>query len=138
MLLRRRFDTPDPLVGTTLAAAVPAAELETVMRRGTIVDVDAGVALINENTFGREFLVILDGTVDVLRDDAVVASLGSGDIVGEIALLENTRRNATVVATSGAQVLAFNRREFVTVLDECPAFAAFVVATAEARQAAAA
>lgn len=136
MLLRRRFDTPQTLVGTTLAAAVPAAELETVLRRGTVVDVDAGVALINEDTFGREFLVILDGSVEVSRDGFVVATLGSGDIVGEIALLENTRRTATVVAKTDAQVLAFNRREFVTVLDECPAFAAFVVATAEARQAA--
>ena len=136
MLLRRRIDTPNPLVGSALATAVPSAELETVMRRGTIVDVEADVALINEDTFGREFLVILSGSVEVSRDDAVVASLGAGDIVGEIALLENTRRNATVVSSSAAQVLAFNRREFVTVLDECPAFAAFVIATAAARQAA--
>ncbi len=136
MLLRRRIDTPNPLVGSALATAVPSAELETVMRRGTIVDVEADVALINEDTFGREFLVILSGSVEVSRDDAVVATLGAGDIVGEIALLENTRRNATVVSSSAAQVLAFNRREFVTVLDECPAFAAFVIATAEARQAA--
>ena len=136
MLLRRRIDTPQHLAGTALATAVPAAELEVVMRRGTVVDVEADIALINEDTFGREFLVILDGTVEVSRDDTVVASLGAGDIVGEIALLANTRRNATVVATTPAQVLAFNRREFVTVLDECPAFAAFVVATAEARQAA--
>lgn len=134
MLLRRRIDTPERLVGTALATAVSAAELETVMRRGTTVDVGAGSALINEDTFGREFLVILSGTVDVIRDESVVASLGAGDIVGEIALLENTRRTATVVASSAAQVLAFNRREFVTVLDECPAFAAFVVATADARQ----
>ncbi|MEM9464828.1 MAG: cyclic nucleotide-binding domain-containing protein [Actinomycetota bacterium] len=138
MLLRRRIDTPESLAGTALATAVPAAELETVMRRGTIVDVSADAALINEDTFGREFLVILAGQVEVSRDATVVATLGAGDIVGEIALLENTRRNATVVARSDAQVLAFNRREFVTVLDECPAFAAFVIATAEARQVAAA
>ena len=136
MLLRRRMDTPNPLTGSALATAVPSAELETVMRRGTIVDVEADVALINEDTFGREFLVILSGSVEVSRDDAVVATLSVGDIVGEIALLGNTRRNATVVSSSAAQVLAFNRREFVTVLDECPAFAAFVIATAEARQAA--
>ena len=62
--------------------------------------------------------------------------MGAGDIVGEIALLENSRRTATVTALSDADVLAFNRREFATVLDECPAFAAFVTATAESRQAA--
>ena len=136
MLLRRRIDIPAGLTDSPLGSAVPTDEVETLMRRGTIVGVDAGVALINEDTFGREFLVILDGTVQVSRDDTVVAELGAGDIVGEIALLENTRRNATVAALTDAKVLAFNRREFVTVLDECTAFAAFVVATAEARRAA--
>ena len=92
-------------------------------------------APINEDTFGRTF-VILEGSVQVSRDDELVAELGAGSIVGEIALLENTRRNATVTALTSAKVLAFNRREFVTVMDECPAFAAFVVATAHARQAA--
>ena len=136
MLLRRRIDLPAALTDSALGTAVPDAELETLLRRGTSVGVEAGVALINEDTFGREFLVILEGRVEVSRDDTVVAELGAGDIVGEIALLENTRRNATVSALTDAKVLAFNRREFVTVLDECPAFAAFVIATAEARQAA--
>lgn len=136
MLLRRRTDIPTGLIETTLAAAVPNAELETVMRRGTEVIVPAGVSLMDEDTFGREFLVILDGTVAVTRDGEPVAELGAGDIVGEIALLENTRRTATVASVTEATVLAFNRREFVTVLDECPAFAAYVIATAEARQAA--
>lgn len=136
MLLRRRIDIPTGLTESVMGSTVAADELETLMRRGTIVGVDAGVALINEDTFGREFLVILDGTVEVSRDDSVVAELGAGDIVGEIALLANTRRNATVSALTAAKVLAFNRREFVTVMDECPAFAAYVVATAEARQAA--
>ena len=136
MLLRRRTDIPAALVDTTLAAAVPTGELETVFRRGTEVVVPAGVPLMDEDTFGREFLVILEGTVAVTRDGAAVAELGAGDIVGEIALLENTRRTASVSSLSDARVLAFNRREFVTVLDECPAFAAYVIATAEARQAA--
>ncbi len=138
MLLRRRTDIPTGLLDSTLAAAVSTAELETLLRRGTPVGVAAGAALMDEDTFGREFLVILEGTVAVSRDGSPVAELGAGDIVGEIALLENTRRTASVAAVTDAQVLAFNRREFVTVLDECPAFAAFVIATAEARQAAAA
>ncbi len=136
MLLRRRIDIPASLTDSVMASAVPADELEILIRRGTTVGVDAGAPLINEDTFGREFLVILEGSVQVSRDDEPVAELGAGSIVGEIALLENTRRNATVTSLTSAKVLAFNRREFVTVMDECPAFAAFVVATARSRQAA--
>ncbi|MEM8705274.1 MAG: cyclic nucleotide-binding domain-containing protein [Actinomycetota bacterium] len=136
MLLRRRIDIPTTLLSSTLATAVPTAELETVLRLGTRVTVTGGTTIMDEQSFGREFLVVLDGSLAVSRDGDELATLGAGDIVGEIALLENTRRTATVAALSDADVLAFNRREFVTVLDECPAFAAFVIATAEARQAA--
>lgn len=137
MLLRRRIDIPTTLLDTAFASVVPTAEIETVLRRGTRVTVTGGTTLMDEETFGREFLIVLDGSLAVHRDGDQLATLGAGDIVGEIALLENTRRTATVVALDDADVLAFNRREFVTVLDECPAFAAFVIATAEARQAAA-
>ncbi|MEO0495638.1 MAG: cyclic nucleotide-binding domain-containing protein [Actinomycetota bacterium] len=136
MLLRRRIDIPTTLLDTALASAVPTAELESVLRLGTRVTVPGGTTIMDEASFGREFLVVLDGSLVVSRDGDELATLGAGDIVGEIALLENTRRTATVSALSDADVLAFNRREFVTVLDECPAFAAFVIATAEARQAA--
>ncbi|MEM9200496.1 MAG: cyclic nucleotide-binding domain-containing protein [Actinomycetota bacterium] len=136
MLLRRRLDIPTALAGTELVKAIPESELSTLLRRGTSVSIEAGAALINKDTFGREFIVVLDGTLDVLRDDVFVAEIGAGGIVGEMALLDNARRNATVVASADAQVLVFNRREFVTVLDECPVFADYVVATAEARQAA--
>ena len=127
MLLRRRIDIPTTLLDSTIASTVPTAELETVLRLGTRVTVSGGTTIMDEASFGREFLVVLDGSLAVSREGDEVATLGAGDIVGEIALLENSRN---------ADVLAFNRREFATVLDECPAFAAFVTATAESRQAA--
>ena len=136
MLLRRRIDIPTTLLDSAVASTVPTAELETVLRLGTRVTVPGGTTIMDEAGFGREFLVVLDGSLAVSREGNEVATLGAGDIVGEIALLENSRRTATVTALSDADVLAFNRREFATVLDECPAFAAFVTATAESRQAA--
>ena len=101
---------------STVASTVPTAELETVLRLGTRVTVPGGTTIMDEAGFGREFLVVLDGSLAVSREGDEVATLGAGDIVGEIALLENSRRTATVTALSDADVLAFNRREFATVL----------------------
>jgi len=137
MLLRRRFDIPSELSGTDLAAVVPEAELASVLRRGTTVTVAAGKEVMGEDTFGREFLIVLSGQLQVSRDGVEVATLSTGDIAGEIALLGHARRTATVVALADTRVVAFNRREFSTALDECPGFAAFVVATAQARNTAA-
>ncbi len=133
MLLRHKTVIPDSLAATELARLLPIDELETLTLRGTSVELPAGRTVINEDTFGREFLVIVDGSLSVSRDGASIARLDAGDIVGEMALLENQMRSATVSVLADATVLAFNRREFASLLDECPVFAAYVVATAKAR-----
>jgi CRP-like cAMP-binding protein len=137
MLLRRRFEFPAELAGTDLAAVVPEAELAVIARRGTTVTVGMGKNVMGEDTFGREFLIVLNGRLSVTRDGEDLAVLTAGDIAGEIALLGKARRTASVSAQVDTKVLAFNRREFSSVLDECPAFANFVIATAEARDQAA-
>ena len=57
--------------------------------------------------------------------------------MGEIALLTSQPRNATVTATEDSIVYAYSRREFTSMLRECPAIAARVMATADQRQLAA-
>ena len=74
--------------------------------------------LCKEGAIGREFFVIVEGTVEVTRGGERVATRGAGDFVGEIALLTETRRTATVTATSPLRCLILMRGDLRRVLDE--------------------
>ena len=67
--------------------------------------VGAGDRLSTQGGAGYFFFVIESGTVDVSHGDDVVATLGPGDFFGEAAILETTRRTATVTAASDVTVL---------------------------------
>jgi CRP-like cAMP-binding protein len=87
-------------------------ELATVAQQADEVDVGAGRVLAVEGEFGREFFVILDGTAEVLRGDTVIAELGPGEFFGEMALLDEDRRTATVRSISPMKVLVMTRQSF--------------------------
>jgi CRP/FNR family cyclic AMP-dependent transcriptional regulator len=76
--------------------------------------------LIKQGTTGYEFIVILEGEVDVIIDGHVVATLGAGDHVGEMALLDGSPRNASVVAKSPVRALLVGSREFRALVDKVP------------------
>ena len=59
-----------------------------------------GTKLIEEGRKGREFFVLVEGTVDARREDRRLRTMKAGDFFGEIALVTETPRTATVMATS--------------------------------------
>jgi CRP/FNR family transcriptional regulator, cyclic AMP receptor protein len=65
----------------------------------------AGTILIREGDFSTEMVAIEDGTADVLRGEERVATLGPGDVFGEMGVLEKALRTATVVATSRVRLI---------------------------------
>jgi len=136
MFLRREAQIPTALIGTEIASAVPADQLEKVLRKGTSVTVDGGTELMGEDTFGREFLILLAGSAAVQRGGSDLATLAVGDIAGEMAILDYSLRTATVTSLEECTVMAFSRREMLAALAENEAFASFVRSTAAARQAA--
>jgi CRP/FNR family transcriptional regulator, cyclic AMP receptor protein len=84
------------------------------------VDVPEGKRLAEQGTFAYEFLVIEDGTADVIQDGERIRSLGPGDFFGEIGLLESERRTATVVATSPMRLIVMTGRDFSAMRSEMP------------------
>lgn len=84
------------------------------------VSVPAGRALIRQGELGREFVVIIDGEATVERDGNVVATLGEGAHFGELALLVEHPRNATVTAVTDLKVQVIDRRGFQNLLDNSP------------------
>jgi CRP-like cAMP-binding protein len=68
--------------------------------------------LISEGDLGHEFFVIEAGTAEVTRDGDVLAELGPGDFFGEMALLEDDRRTATVTAATAMTVIVISGHDF--------------------------
>lgn len=93
-------------------------ELTELARVTEDLHVAQGAVLCREGRLGREFFVIVEGTVEVTRDGAQVATRGAGEFFGEIALLTTTTRTATVRATTPLRCLILTRGDFRRVLDE--------------------
>jgi CRP/FNR family transcriptional regulator, cyclic AMP receptor protein len=87
-----------------------------------------GTTLITEGTKGREFFVLVDGSVDVRRNGRRLNTLGPGTFFGEIALVSDTPRTATVVATSPVRLLVITGQSFGRLLHETPSIQAKVLA----------
>ena len=87
-----------------------------------------GTTLIAEGKKGREFFVLVEGTVDVRRNGRRLRSLESGTFFGEIALVTDTPRTATVVATSAVRLLVITGQSFRRLLNETPSIQGKVLA----------
>jgi CRP-like cAMP-binding protein len=82
----------------------------------TPVTFDDGDVLCDEGHVGREAFIIVSGTAEVSRGDEVLATVGPGDIVGELALLGEGRRTASVTAVEPVRALVMSPQEFASVL----------------------
>jgi CRP/FNR family cyclic AMP-dependent transcriptional regulator len=106
-----------------LFAACSKAELKKVATITDEVSLREGSVLTKEGRAGHEFVVLIDGTARVTRKGEVLADLGPGDWLGEIALLTKAPRTATVTATSPIQALVITDRAFRQVVQKTPAIA---------------
>jgi CRP-like cAMP-binding protein len=95
-------------------------ELVQLARVSEDLEVPAGTVLCKEGEAGREFFVIIDGEVEITRKGKRVATRGSGDFFGEIALLEDTPRMATVAAKTPLRFFVLTRRDFRHLVDVNP------------------
>jgi CRP/FNR family cyclic AMP-dependent transcriptional regulator len=95
-------------------------ELVQLARMSDDLEVPAGRVLCKEGDRGREFFVLVEGKVDVARKGRRVATLGAGDFLGEISLLEQTPRTATVTAKTPLRFFVLTPRDFRLVVDENP------------------
>ena len=112
-------------------------ELAMVAQQTDEVDIEPGSVLAREGDFGHEFFVIIDGTAEVLRGDTVLAELGPGEFFGEMALIDEDRRMATVKAISAMKVLVMTRTSFRGIDRTMPKIHAAVTEAIEKRRAAA-
>ena len=111
-------------------------DLTTVAQQMEEIDIPEGKELVREGDFGHEFFLIVDGTAEVVRGGARIAERGPGEFFGEMALLAEERRTATVTATSPMRVLVMTRQNFRALDGTAPEIHATVAEAIEARRAA--
>jgi cAMP-dependent protein kinase regulator len=117
-----------------LFEGLPHRQLERLARWTDEVDVKAGRNLVHQGAFPHEFMVIESGTADVLIDGNRVAELTQGDFFGEMALMEQHRRSATVTATSDLVVIVMHERDFREMRNEMPEVAARIRSVMDERR----
>jgi CRP/FNR family transcriptional regulator, cyclic AMP receptor protein len=103
-----------------LFANCSKGELEEIAHIADEIDLNEGKEMTREGSRGREFFVLLEGEADVSKDGRSINKLGSGDFFGEIALISDSPRTATVTATSPVRTLVITDRSFRRLLDESP------------------
>ena len=129
----RRESYLDHLASVPLFSACTRRELGKIAKAGDELTVEAGHVLTTQGDAGREAYVVVDGTATVKRGGRKIATVGPGDAVGELALLDHGPRTATVVADGPMTLFVLGSRQFAGVVEDVPSLARKVMAELAAR-----
>ena len=109
---------PNRLTAIPLFSHLSPEEARRLATYATETSVAEGQILMKQGDYSVELIAIEEGTADVIRDGKKIASLGQGDLIGEMGLLERRPRNADVIATSPMRVLKLTHWEIRRMSDE--------------------
>jgi CRP/FNR family cyclic AMP-dependent transcriptional regulator len=102
-------------------------ELEAIAAEADELFLPEGSELTKQGGHGREFMVIADGSADVKKNGRLINVLDSGDFLGEIALISEAPRTATVTTTAPTRLLVLTDRGFERVTGSMPSIRASVL-----------
>ena len=111
-----------------LFSACSKSELAKIAKLADEIEVPRGKVLTREGESGWEFFVVADGTAKATRGGRRLATFGPGAFFGEMSLLDEGPRSATVEAETDMQVLVLTSRGFFTLVDDMPSVARKVLA----------
>jgi MFS family permease len=104
-------------------ATLPGTTLEHLAGRLTPLRIEPGTVIIEEGDAGDRFYLVAEGQLDVSADGSRVSQLEAGDYFGEIALLRDLPRTATVTASTSVVLYALDREDFLAAVTGHPASA---------------
>jgi cAMP-dependent protein kinase regulator len=116
-----------------LFAGLSRKECRALAQRADEIELAEGKTLVREGDWPYEFFSIEEGTVEVRRGDQLLGELSAGDFFGEMGLMADTRRNATVTATSPVKVVVMTAQAFRQTARELPEVADKIRAAIEER-----
>jgi len=112
--------TTDTLRAIPMFEGMSDRSIEAIDGLATPIVFQPGEMLVREGEPGDSFLIIVSGSASVTRGDATLRTLGPGDFLGEISLLDGGPRTATVTATAEIQGLIIDRAGFRRLMDDFP------------------
>jgi SAM-dependent methyltransferase len=119
----RRETIVDRLKAVPLLAGCTAEELDRIATLAEEIEVPATEVLTHEGERETLFYIIATGTATVTRGSRKLATLGPGSFFGEMALLTQGPRTATVTADTAMKLLRLDERSFEALLKEAPTVA---------------
>jgi CRP/FNR family transcriptional regulator, cyclic AMP receptor protein len=109
---------PNRLKAIPIFSHLSDEEAKRLAAFATETSVAEGQILMKQGDYSTELIGIEEGTADVIRDGQKIASLGEGDLIGEMGLLEREPRNADVIATSPMRVMKLTHWEIRRMSEE--------------------
>ncbi|MGA2014251.1 MAG: cyclic nucleotide-binding domain-containing protein [Solirubrobacteraceae bacterium] len=109
---------PARLTAIPIFSELAPDEAKRLAAFATETSVAEGQALMKEGDYSVELIAIEEGTADVLQGGRTIASLGPGDLIGEMGLLEHRPRNADVIASSPMRLLKLTHWEIRRMSDD--------------------
>lgn len=100
------------LASLELFSSLSKRERRQIAQHADEIEVPEGTQLVREGEFAYEFFVIEEGSAEVIRGGEHVADLGPGDFLGEMGIVGQTQRNASVVARSPVVVAVLSEQDF--------------------------
>jgi CRP-like cAMP-binding protein len=116
----------DLIKAVPLFARLSRGELEQVAQLADEVNVPAGHILMRQGANGAEAFILASGAASSERDGRPLATYGPGALIGEIALLSEGPRTATVTTTAESHLLVLGHRELHSLMEAVPAIQACV------------
>jgi CRP/FNR family transcriptional regulator, cyclic AMP receptor protein len=107
--------------------------LARINRVSKVVYAHAGDVLMEQGGKGTEMIVVLEGRASVQRGTRTIAECGAGDCLGEMSLLDNEPRSATVTALEPMRLLTISSGDFKKLLPSAPRLAEALLATMSRR-----
>jgi CRP-like cAMP-binding protein len=92
------------------------------------VEVESGHTVFREGDAGDTMFVVLEGAVEVSHDGRVIETIGAGQIIGELALIDTGPRSASATAVAPSRLVSVGKKEFTFLVQEHPTFALQVMA----------
>jgi CRP-like cAMP-binding protein len=109
---------PKRLTAIPIFSELSEAEAKRLATFATETSAAEGQILMKEGDYSVELIAIEEGTADVIQGGKKIASVGKGDLIGEMGLLEHRPRNADVIASSDMRLIKLTHWEIRRMSDE--------------------